>query len=36
MIGFPGPSRPEGYQPPLGWYDANIPDDFDPDKKRND
>ena len=34
MIGFPGPSRPEGYRPPLGWYDENIPDDFDPDKKR--
>jgi gluconate 2-dehydrogenase gamma chain len=34
MIGFPGPSRPEGYRPPLGWYDENIPDEFEPDKKR--
>jgi gluconate 2-dehydrogenase gamma chain len=36
MIGFPGPSRPEGYRPPLGWYDENIPDEFGPDKKHND
>ena len=36
MIGFPGPSRPDGYRPPLGWYDANIPDGFEPEKKRND
>lgn len=36
MIGFPGPSRPDGYRPPLGWYDEHIPDDFAPDKKRND
>ncbi|MGE5819777.1 MAG: gluconate 2-dehydrogenase subunit 3 family protein [Deltaproteobacteria bacterium] len=35
MIGFPGPCRPEGYRSPLGWYDANIPDEFDPDKKRD-
>ena len=34
MIGFPGPSRPEGYRSPLGWYDENVPDEFDPDKKR--
>jgi gluconate 2-dehydrogenase subunit 3-like protein len=34
VIGFPGPSRPEGYQPPLGWYDENIPDEFEPEKKR--
>ncbi|MBI1997394.1 MAG: gluconate 2-dehydrogenase subunit 3 family protein [Deltaproteobacteria bacterium] len=34
MIGFPGPSRPDGYQPPLGWYDENIPDQFEPEKKR--
>jgi gluconate 2-dehydrogenase gamma chain len=34
MIGFPGPSHPQGYQPPFGWYDENIPDEFDPEKKR--
>ncbi|MFQ6030664.1 MAG: gluconate 2-dehydrogenase subunit 3 family protein [Dehalococcoidia bacterium] len=33
VLGFPGPSYPEGYQPPLGWYDANVPDDFVPKKK---
>lgn len=36
MIGFPGPSHPEGYQSPFGWYDENIPDEFDPNKKRGD
>ena len=36
MIGFPGPTHPHGYQPPFGWYDKNIPDDFDPTKKRGD
>ena len=36
MIGFPGPSHPQGYQPPFGWYDENIPDEFDPNKKRGD
>jgi len=36
MIGFPGPSHPHGYQPPFGWYDKNLPDDFDPNKKRGD
>ena len=36
MIGFPGPSDPLGYQPPFGWYDENIPDAFDPNKKRGD
>ncbi|MGE5305060.1 MAG: gluconate 2-dehydrogenase subunit 3 family protein [Alphaproteobacteria bacterium] len=34
MIGFPGPTHPKGYQPPFGWYDKNIPDEFDPDKKQ--
>jgi gluconate 2-dehydrogenase gamma chain len=34
MIGFPGPSHPKGYQPPFGWYDEHIPDNFDPEKKR--
>ena len=34
MIGFPGPSHPGGYRPPFGWYDENIPDDFEPAKKR--
>lgn len=34
MIGFPGPSFPKGYEPPLGWYDANEPDAFAPEKKR--
>ena len=36
MIGFPGPSHPNGYQPPFGWYDETIPDDFDPDKEESD
>jgi gluconate 2-dehydrogenase gamma chain len=36
MIGFPGPTHPKGYQSPFGWYDENIPDEFDPDKKRRD
>jgi gluconate 2-dehydrogenase gamma chain len=36
MIGFPGPAHPEGYQPPFGWYDENVPDEFDPNKKRAD
>ncbi len=35
VIGFPGPARPEGYRSPLGWYDEHIPDEFDPDKKRD-
>ncbi len=34
MIGFPGPSHPNGYRPPFGWYDENIPDEFEPEKKR--
>ncbi len=33
MLGFPGPSHPVGYRPPLGWYDAEIPDDFSTAKK---
>lgn len=33
VIGFPGPSFPQGYQPPLGWYDANEPDEFSAAKK---
>lgn len=33
LIAFPGPGFPEGYRPPLGWYDANIPDDFSPEKQ---
>lgn len=35
VIGFPGPARPDGYRSPLGWYDEIIPDEFDPDKKRD-
>jgi hypothetical protein len=35
VIGFPGPARPDGYRSPLGWYDENIPDEFDPEKKRD-
>lgn len=35
IIGFPGPSHPEGYQPPFGWYDEHIPDEFDPNKKKH-
>lgn len=34
MIGFPGPSFPKGYEPPLGWYDANEPNEFGSAKKR--
>ncbi|OGQ75664.1 MAG: hypothetical protein A3G40_11340 [Deltaproteobacteria bacterium RIFCSPLOWO2_12_FULL_57_22] len=34
MIGFPGPSFPKGYEPPLGWYDANELDEFGSAKKR--
>jgi len=34
MIGFPGPSHPEGYRPPFGWYDENIPDQIESEKKR--
>lgn len=34
VIGFPGPAHPKGYQPPFGWYDAHIPDEFDPEKKK--
>ncbi|HZD39614.1 MAG TPA: gluconate 2-dehydrogenase subunit 3 family protein [Terriglobales bacterium] len=30
MIGFPGPAHPHGYQPPFGWYDENILDEYDP------
>jgi gluconate 2-dehydrogenase gamma chain len=33
MLEFPGPRFPDGYQPPLGSYDAHIPDDFAPKKK---
>ncbi|MFQ5683467.1 MAG: gluconate 2-dehydrogenase subunit 3 family protein [Candidatus Binatia bacterium] len=33
MLEFSGPSFPDGYQPPLGSYDAHIPDDFAPEKK---
>lgn len=33
MLGFPGPSHPVGYRPPLGWYNAEIPDDFSATKK---
>lgn len=36
MLGFPGPAHPEGYQPPFGWYDKNVPDEFDPNEKRAD
>lgn len=34
VIGFPGPAFPKGYQPPFGWYDENIPDEFDPKRKK--
>ena len=27
MLGFPGPTGGAGYRPPLGWYDANTPDE---------
>ncbi len=35
IIGFPGPTHPKGYQPPFGWYDENIPDEFDLNKKQS-
>ncbi|MEE9550624.1 MAG: gluconate 2-dehydrogenase subunit 3 family protein, partial [Candidatus Binatia bacterium] len=25
LLGFPGPRFPDGYQPPLGWYDVHVP-----------
>ncbi len=34
MIGFPGPSSPKGYEPPFGWYDEHVPDEFDPKKAK--
>lgn len=34
LIGFPGPSFPKGYEPPFGWYDEHIPDEFAPAKKK--
>lgn len=33
MLGFPGPSHPVGYRPPLGWYDAEVPDNYSATKK---
>lgn len=35
MIGFPGPSYPEGYRPPFGWYDGHIADEFEPQTKKS-
>ncbi len=35
ILGFPGPSYPVGYQSPLGWYDAYVPDEFAQPKKKN-
>jgi gluconate 2-dehydrogenase gamma chain len=29
MLGFPGPTGGAGYRAPLGWYDANTPQDRD-------
>jgi gluconate 2-dehydrogenase gamma chain len=26
MLGFSGPAYPRGYEPPLGYYDATVPD----------
>jgi gluconate 2-dehydrogenase gamma chain len=34
LLGFPGPSFPNGYRSPLGGYDANEPNDFGSAKKR--
>ena len=33
LLGFPGPRFPDGYQPPLGWYDVHIPNNYSPKKK---
>jgi gluconate 2-dehydrogenase gamma chain len=33
ILGFPGPGFPDGHRSPLGWYDANVPDDFGPKEK---
>ena len=33
VLGFPGPSFPNGYSPPLGWYDANVPRESSEKKK---
>lgn len=35
MLGFPGPSYPQGYSSPLGWYDGHLPDEFASPKKRD-
>ena len=33
VLGYPGPSFPRGNEPPYGWYDANVPDEFAADGK---
>ncbi len=33
LLGFPGARFPDGYQPPLGWYDVHVPDDYSSMKK---
>lgn len=34
VLGYPGPSFPQGNESPYGWYDANVPDDFPKKKAR--
>ncbi|MFQ5917743.1 MAG: gluconate 2-dehydrogenase subunit 3 family protein [Candidatus Binatia bacterium] len=33
LLGYPGPRFPDGYQPPLGWYDVHISNNFFQKKK---
>ena len=33
LLGFPGARFPDGYQPPLGWYDVHVSDDYSSKKK---
>jgi len=33
LLGFPGARFPDGYQPPLGWYDLHVSDDYSSKKK---
>lgn len=33
LLGFPGARFPDGYQPPLGWYDIHVTDDYSSKKK---
>ncbi|MFQ5872972.1 MAG: gluconate 2-dehydrogenase subunit 3 family protein [Dehalococcoidia bacterium] len=35
ILDFSGPSYPEGYPSPIGWYDGHLPDEFASPKKKN-